>query len=217
MIPVKICGITNLEDARLAYESGAAAVGFIFYDQSPRYIRPEEVATITTSLPESAVTVGVFVNHSKKDIEYITRIAGTDMVQLHGNESPEFCSVIERPVIKAFRIGESIDLDHILKFDVTAVLLDSYQKNRLGGTGRIFDWALLAHTRIHQKLILAGGLNPDNVLEAIQLVKPAAVDVSSGVELTPGKKDPEKMKLLFNALMDTESTENIFSKWTYNE
>lgn len=217
MIPVKICGITNLEDARLAYESGVAALGFIFYDQSPRYIRPENVATIITSLPESVVTVGVFVNHSQKDIEYITRIARVDMVQLHGNESPEFCSAIERPVIKAIRIGESIDLDHIRKFDVTAVLMDSYQKNRPGGTGRVFDWTLLADTRIYQPLILAGGLNPHNVWEAIQLVKPAAVDVSSGVELAPGKKDPEKIELLFNALRDTESTENIFSKWKYNE
>ncbi|MCM8765582.1 MAG: phosphoribosylanthranilate isomerase [Candidatus Omnitrophica bacterium] len=193
MVKVKICGITNLEDARLAINLGADALGFVFAE-SPRKIGPEEVLAIIKKLPPFIFTVGVFVNEDLKEIKRMVKICKLDAVQLHGEENPFFCGRVRNftKVIKAFRIRESSDLEKMLNYDVDAYLLDTYVSGVYGGTGKTFnwDWAVKAKKVLHTRpLILSGGLNPENIKEAIKKVKPYAVDVSSGVEIAPGKKD----------------------------
>jgi phosphoribosylanthranilate isomerase len=194
MVRVKICGITNVGDALLAAEYGADAVGFVFYKKSPRNISPDAAKDIVRQLPSFLTTVGVFVDEKPDEIERIIRYAAVDVVQLHGHEAPEAC-VMSGRVIKAVRVRELSDLEPLKHYHVSAFLLDTFTPESLGGTGQIFNWDIAVEAKQFGKIILAGGLNPDNIGKAITWVNPYAVDVSSGVEEEKGKKDPRKMKL----------------------
>ena len=194
---IKICGLTNKEDALDAVSLGAEAVGFIFYKDSPRYISPEKVEEISLFLPPFVFLVGVFVNQSKEEIDYIAHRCKLDLIQLHGDESPEFCRSMRRRVIKAFRVSEPEDLDPIVYYQgmISAILLDTKAQNIMGGSGKTFDWGLALRAKEYEiPLILAGGINAGNIKKAAQLVNPYALDLSSGVERSPGLKDYNKMQ-----------------------
>ncbi len=187
---VKICGITSIEDALTACEGGADAVGFVFWEKSPRFIPPESAARITRMLPPFVATVGVFVDEDADTINRTARTAGLSCVQLHGDEDPETCGAVEVKVIKAVRIKGPESLEGLERFDVSAYLLDTFKEGVPGGTGAVFDWEIARKARSLGHIILSGGLTPDNVADAVSFVKPYAVDVSSGVESRPGRKDP---------------------------
>jgi phosphoribosylanthranilate isomerase len=208
MVRIKICGITNLEDARLAADLGAHALGFIFYPKSPRSVRPEAAREIIDNLPPFVMTVGVFVDEEAGAVRGIAEIAGLDWIQLHGQESPEYCCSLGRRVIKGFRIKDpsSLSLLHDYQGSVQAFLLDTYKAGTAGGTGETFDWALARKARELGPIILAGGLTPANVAQAIHAAQPAAVDVASGVEAAPGKKDPGKLREFFEAVKEVGRT-----------
>lgn len=195
MVKVKICGITNLEDASAAVDSGADALGFVFYRKSPRYVSPEEASVIIRSLPSFVTSVGVFVNETPGNIGSILSATGIDVIQLHGDETPEMCA-FSRRVVKAIRVKSLESLAPLEDFReiVSAFLLDTYTPDALGGTGRIFNWDVALEAKQFGRVILAGGLTPDNVAAAVRHVGPYAVDVSSGVELRKGKKDHGKIK-----------------------
>ena len=193
-VRVKVCGITNLEDALYAYKYGADALGFIFYKKSPRYVDKDMVREIIKALPPFILTVGVFVNESEEVIKKTVEYTGIDIIQLHGDESPDFCRRFKQRVIKAFRISSDKDINIISEYEVYGVLLDSYSEGGFGGSGKSFDWGIASKLKNRKNLIISGGLNSDNVAEAIRLFRPCGVDVSSGVELYPGKKDPAKLK-----------------------
>jgi phosphoribosylanthranilate isomerase len=194
MIKVKICGITNKEDALYAVGCGADALGFIFYEKSPRYIEPDNAKTIIATLPPFVTTVGVFVNKDFNDIRDITLLTGVTVVQLHGDESPSYCNLVEGKLIKAIRVKSDSSIEGLKKYDVDAFLLDSFDKNSFGGSGLTFDWKLAEKAKQYGKIILAGGLTPDNVEEAVKKVAPYGVDVNSGVEKKPGIKNKNKVK-----------------------
>lgn len=194
-VKVKICGITNLEDARVATEAGADAIGFIFYEKSPRFISPDEAARIRRFINPLIHIVGVFVDHPYTFIQSVVERVELDFVQLHGNESPELCRLFGEKAIKAFRIKDETSLANCDQYRNVLWLLDAYVENVHGGTGRKFNWELALKAKdLNPYIILSGGLNPENVADAIRFVKPVAVDVSSGVEIYPGKKDKEKIK-----------------------
>ncbi|MDR5708747.1 MAG: phosphoribosylanthranilate isomerase [Armatimonadota bacterium] len=193
MTRVKICGIRTVEEARAAAEAGADAVGFVFWPRSRRYVEPEMAARIAQALPPFLVRVGVFVNEPPERVEEIAACVGLDAVQLHGDEPPEVCARLRRRVIKAIRIRDGRSLEAAADYPVSALLLDTYVPETYGGTGRTFDWSLVEAVRhLDRPLLLSGGLNPENVAEAIRRVRPYGVDASSGVE-TDGRKDPEKI------------------------
>ncbi|MEJ5330958.1 MAG: phosphoribosylanthranilate isomerase [Desulfobaccales bacterium] len=194
--------MTNLEDALLAAELGADALGFIFYPKSPRAIRPEAAREIIRQLPPFVLTVGVFVDEEQARVREIVAYAGLDWLQLHGAESPGYCRAVGRRVIKGFRVKgeESLALLASYHGAVQAFLLDTYRPGTPGGTGETFDWELARRAKEHGPIILAGGLTPDNVAQAIRQAQPAAVDVASGVEAAPGKKDPNKLKAFLEAV-----------------
>jgi phosphoribosylanthranilate isomerase len=195
MTKIKICGITNIEDAIRAVNLGADALGFVFYKDSPRYIREDTVRKITRELPPFVSSVGVFVNEKEDRVREISESCSLDILQFHGNESPDFCSHFDKKVIKAFSINNRKELKIISSYKVSAVLLDTYYEDIYGGGGKTFNWKLASEAkRFASRVILAGGLNPANVMEAIQMVEPYGVDVSSGVESKPGKKDPVKLE-----------------------
>lgn len=194
MVKVKICGITNLEDARAAVDFGADALGFVFYKGSPRYISPQTAKEIIRQLPPLITTVGVFVDETTEYIEDMLRTIPLDIAQLHGHEPPE-ASFLSRRVIKAIRVKELSDLEPLKKYKVSAFLLDTYTPESLGGTGQIFNWDIAIAAKQFGRIILAGGLNPENIERAIRWVRPYAVDVSTGIEEKKGKKDLRKMKL----------------------
>ena len=189
---VKICGITTAETAAAASSAGADILGFVFA-KSKREISPEKAADIVKKLPKHIAAAGVFVNESFENIVRIAELVGLDYIQLHGDETPDFCKSMPLPVIKAFSIQEERDLEGIADYECEFVLLDSPGVKYRGGSGIPFDWSLLADQAIpREKIILAGGLNENNVVEAIEKVQPAVVDVSSGVE-TDGEKDHKKI------------------------
>ncbi len=191
MVRAKICGITNLEDAKAAINAGADALGFVFA-KSPRQIKPQDAARIIDELPPFVNCAGVFVDAPVKIVEKIARQCKTGTLQFHGNESHEYCSYFRKKykVIKAFRIKNKKDLKDLAKYKVDGYLLDTFVRGIKGGTGKAFDWRLAKQAKkIVSPIILSGGLNPENIADAIRLVKPYAVDVSSGVELRPREKD----------------------------
>jgi phosphoribosylanthranilate isomerase len=195
MVKVKICGITSLEDALAAVEAGADALGFVFYSASPRNISPEQAADIIRNLPPFVQTVGLFVNEELAAVNEISDRCGLDVVQLHGSETPGYCESVSRRIIKAFRVRDIATLDALLQYKVSGCLLDAWSPTAPGGTGQTFNWDVAEEAvKRGQRIILAGGLTPDNVAEAVRQVKPYAVDVSSGVESSPGCKDAEKVR-----------------------
>jgi len=195
MTRVKICGITSLEDALTAVEAGADALGFVFYKESPRHIFPEQAARIISQLPPFVQAVGLFVNDDLQTVNQVADLCRLDLVQLHGDEAPDYCQQITRRVLKAFRVRSLTCLDPIRDYPVAGYLLDTYSPSFYGGTGLSFNWEIAAEAvKRHQRIILAGGLTPDNVAEAIRQVHPWAVDVSSGVESAPGKKDADTVR-----------------------
>jgi phosphoribosylanthranilate isomerase len=198
---IKICGITRPEDALAAENLGAFAVGFVFYKGSTRYIKPEKAGKISDKLGPDILRTGVFVNEPPENILKIVKDAGLTAIQLHGSESPDTIKYPENiPVIKAFRIDEKFDSSYLKDYEVTAFLLDTYVTGScFGGTGRIFDWNKALECKKYGKIILAGGLNEDNVFNALKKVDPWALDVSSGVEISPGIKDINKMEAFFHA------------------
>ena len=192
---VKICGITTVEDAAAAVEAGADALGFIFVKQSPRYISPASAAAIIAGLPRTVLKIGVFVDAAEAQVASMLRDCGLDRVQLHGNESVEVCSRVSCEVIKAFRVKDQASLAPLRQYHVSAFLLDSYVPGQLGGTGAKFNWDLAVQAKeFGRPIFLAGGLTPENVADAVAKVGPYGVDVSSGVESAPGKKDHRKVR-----------------------
>jgi phosphoribosylanthranilate isomerase len=196
MTKIKICGITNLEDAKAAIDFGADALGFVFFRESPRNISPEEAALIIAKLPVFTTTVGVFVDETREKIQKIVEQTGLDVIQLHGEEPPEACRMSRR-VIKGIRVKSLESLEPLARYQniVSVFLLDTFEPHMPGGTGQVFNWDIAIEAKNFGRIILAGGLTPENISEAIRRVNPYAVDVSSGVELTKGKKDHQKMKL----------------------
>src|SRR6056297_1101066 len=196
---IKICGITNLEDARFASGALVDYLGFIFYDQSPRYIEPSEAGAIINWL-EGPEKVGVFVNQPLDDVNRISKETGLNYVQLHGNETPEYCSLVEKPIIKVIHIEEE-SVDYLLKHQIEQYaeivdffLFDTKIDGLWGGTGKSFDWSLIKDMDVDIPFFLSGGLNTSNVKEAIRTVQPYAIDVSSSLEQKPGLKDFEKIE-----------------------
>jgi phosphoribosylanthranilate isomerase len=196
---VKICGITSLEDAQAAVQHGAAAIGFIFWPASPRFVEPARARVIVAALPDAVTTVGVFVNQAADHIHQVVEDAGVAAVQLHGDETPEFAAAIGRPVIKSVHVSDSAAALAAWPLDVT-MLADAQDPVKRGGTGTTTDWDAAAALAKERRLLLAGGLRPDNVAEAIARVKPFGIDVSSGVERSPGSKDHGKLAALFDAI-----------------
>lgn len=203
MVRIKICGITNLEDALLAAELGADALGFIFYPKSPRQVDPEAARAIIAQLPPFVAAVGVFVDEEAAVVRDLAARVGLDWVQLHGQESPEYCRDLGCKVIKGFRIRDEKSLLELAPYRdaVQAFLLDTYKKGHVGGTGESFDWRLARAARKYGRIILAGGLTPQNVAQAIATVQPDAVDAASGTEASPGKKDPARLRAFFEAIL----------------
>lgn len=192
---VKICGITNLEDAKKAVELGADALGFVFYEKSPRKMAKEKAKEIIDSLPKEVVKVGLFVDELEEKVSEITSYCNFDILQFHGDETPDYCKKFPQKIIKAFRIKDKESLVNIPKYEVDYYLLDAYSKAMPGGTGRTFNWDLAREAKkFSRPIILSGGLNPKNIVEALKKVSPFGVDVSSGVETSPGKKDLKKLK-----------------------
>ena len=189
MIKIKICGITNLEDALAAADAGADALGFNFYKKSPRYIEPDKAAEIIAQLPPFIMPVGIFVNEREDKIRENQALTCIQAIQLHGDESPEFCQRFGGRVIKAFQVRDKESLKNMAHYRVSAYLLDSYKDGVRGGTGVTFDWHLAVVAKTFGKVILAGGLTPENVAEAVRLVQPYGVDVAGGVEREKGVKD----------------------------
>ncbi|MDD5434370.1 MAG: phosphoribosylanthranilate isomerase [Nitrospira sp.] len=193
MVKVKICGITNLDDAMAAAEAGADALGFVFYPESPRYIEPGKARDIISKLPVFVSTVGVFVDENHDMIRRILRESGIQILQFHGEESPFLCTRFREKVIKAIVIKDSESINSMMMYSVDSFLLDTHDKDKKGGTGKTFNWEFANMAKEHGRVILSGGLQPANVREAIEMVHPYGVDVSSGVEITPGKKDHDKV------------------------
>ncbi|HRA41261.1 MAG TPA: phosphoribosylanthranilate isomerase [Pyrinomonadaceae bacterium] len=204
---VKICGITDLSDGLNALECGADAIGFNFYKGSKRYISPSDAEAIGEKLPLTAEKIGVFVNADCEKIVEIQKIVQLDAIQLHGDESPEFIAKLralsDAAIIKAFRIGSDFDPNDVLEFKADAILLDAYSESERGGTGKTIDLAIARRiVEIADRVYLAGGLTAENVSDAIRAVQPFAVDVASGVESAPGKKDHKKVAAFINAAKD---------------
>jgi phosphoribosylanthranilate isomerase len=202
MTRVKVCGITHPDDARDAVLLGADAIGLNFYEKSPRYIDASGAAAIIESLPALVSVVGVFVNHpNPQGLEDFALSLGLHAVQLHGNESPDYCSMIQRvKVIKAIRADSHFKVESLRSYGNRVFLLDSATPQRFGGSGQTFDWDLVYGANAFGSIVLAGGLNPENVAEAVSRLHPFAVDVCSGVETSPGKKHYDKMRRFIEAV-----------------
>lgn len=196
---IKVCGITNLSDALLCEQLGADAIGFVFYAESKRQIMPDEASEIVKHLNPFTIKVGVFVDENPVLINAIVRTVGLNMVQLHGGETPEDISLIDVPVIKSFRVENNFDFSVLEYYSGSFILLDSFDKEELGGTGKTFNWSVIPD-KIKSKIILAGGINSENVEEVFNKVKPGAIDVSSSLEEFPGKKNKEKVIQFFNKI-----------------
>jgi phosphoribosylanthranilate isomerase len=194
-VRIKICGITNEADALAAIEAGADALGFMLYSPSPRYVTRDQAGEIIRALPPFVAKVGVFVNPTETEVRAAIAECGLDTLQFHGEEPPEFCRRFGLKAIKAFRVRDAGSLELAKAYTSEAWLLDSYVAGQHGGTGAVFNWEIAAEAaRRNPRVILAGGLTPENVTEAVRVVRPFALDVSSGVENLPGRKDKEKIR-----------------------
>jgi len=197
IVKVKICGLTNYEDAAAAIDMGADLLGFNFYPKSPRYIAPEDAAKIIGKLPAFMDIAGVFVNEPIENIHETQNLCSLNWVQLHGDEDPEFCNEFryhDVKVMKAIRVKDQSDVESAEDFFTDAILLDAFDPNKYGGTGISFDWNIVGH--INKRIFLAGGINPDNAAKAVELGV-YGIDICSGIEASPGKKDHKLMKKLF--------------------
>jgi len=198
---IKICGITRLDDAEAAVEQGAHALGFVFWANSPRFIDPYRARAIASALPSFVTTVGVFVNQRSEYVNGVAALVGLAAVQLHGDESPSYAAAMTRPVVKAIALGPGGEVEGIAAWPLrVTLLLDAHDPVRRGGTGRTIDWASASTVAAARRVVLAGGLTPENVGQAIARVKPFGIDVSSGVESSPGIKDHGRLKALFEAV-----------------
>ena len=198
---VKICGITRLEDAEAAIELGAGAIGFVFWPKSPRYLDPERARTIVAALPPFIATVGVFVDQTARLVNGVAARVGLSTVQLHGDEPIEMLGEIERPVVKAMALRASMTAEEADAWPSRVrLLIDAHDPDQRGGTGRTVDWKRAAAVAARRPVLLAGGLNAANVADAIRTVKPFGIDVSSGVESSPGIKDHARLRALFDAV-----------------
>lgn len=199
---VKICGLTSVEEALQAVALGADAIGLVFYAKSSRAVSLELAREIRAALPAFVCAVGLFVNPSKEEVRATLAQVSLDCLQFHGDETPGFCGAFERPYMKAIRVVPGLDLDKKIQeySDSCAILLDSFSATSAGGTGEVFDWSIAQDcvSRTSRPIVLAGGLSSSNVAEAIRIVQPYAVDVSSGVESEPGRKSEQRMKAFFN-------------------
>jgi len=191
---VKICGVTNVEDAQFALECGADAIGLNFYERSPRFVTMERAQGIVSKLPEHKSKIGVFVNASRKRILEVIKTVNLSAVQLVGQHGPDDLLNFESSVIKVFRVYPGFDVEVLRNYIIDAFLLDTYQDETYGGTGKTFDWNVAIKAKEYGKVILSGGLNPENIEDAVRYVQPYGVDVSSGVEVRPGRKDPKKIR-----------------------
>lgn len=207
---IKVCGITRPEDARDAIEFGADCLGFIFAPQSPRKIDPEVAREIIKNIPPFVDAAGVFMDEEAAVVEEIVQYCGLTLAQLHGSESPGYCRDFPGRVIKAFRIGSFSEDSQLTPYagTVQGFLLDTYNQSIVGGTGEVFDWQLVDKLNPPGPIILAGGLNPENVEEAICTVRPFAVDVNSGIEIEPGIKDTQKLKQFIAEVRKTDARLN---------
>jgi phosphoribosylanthranilate isomerase len=203
MVKIKICGITNLGDARRAVKAGADFLGFNFYRESSRYIAPATARRIVQRLPAGVASVGVFVNEPERDMLAIARRVGLDYVQLHGDETAEVVSRMRRSfrVIKAIRVRDSFRVAQLANFKrASSILLDGFDSRLRGGTGKSFNWKLAKSAGSKRQIFLAGGLTPENAAQAVSAARPFAIDVCSGVESHPGKKDAARMRALVTAV-----------------
>lgn len=203
MTLVKICGITNSDDAVAAIAAGADALGFNFYKPSPRYVTPETAREIIAQLPDSILKVGVFVNEESPEVVHrIANESGISAVQLHGDESPDYCRELAHlHTIKALAVSDDFDAQMVQQYQVDAIMLDTKHHTLRGGTGQAFDWSIAQQvSKLVPKLYLAGGLSPENVANAIESVRPHAVDACSSLEDLPGKKDYERMRAFVAAV-----------------
>jgi phosphoribosylanthranilate isomerase len=190
MVKVKICGVTSVAEALMAVEAGAAAIGLNFHPPSPRYLSPSEAERIASAVADTVCKIGVFVNAPRTEVSEIAERLGLNALQFHGDEDAEYCRNWKKPVIKAVRVTTADSIARAAHYPVDFILADAYVEGLAGGTGRIARWDWVTGVD-RSRLILAGGLTPENVADAIRSVRPAAVDVASGVELAPGRKDPE--------------------------
>ena len=205
MTRIKICGITNIDDALMSIDAGADALGFNFVPDTPRYLKDTKTAAkIIDQLPPFITTVGLFVNADPELIQSIADDCHLDMLQLHGDESPQFCQGFNRRVIKAVRVKDESSCSHLSDYRVSGYLLDTYVKGALGGTGVAFDWQLAIKAKQYGQIVLAGGLDPDNVASAVKQVRPYGVDVSSRVEASPGRKDPVKVRTFIQNVREVD-------------
>jgi phosphoribosylanthranilate isomerase len=203
---VKICGITRLEDAALAADLGASAIGFVFWPPSPRFVDPSRAGRVTRALASRMTFVGVFVNQPAEEVSRIADVAGLDQVQLHGTESPDYCGHMRHPVIKAVCLGHGPDSALVTRFPrAVTLLLDAHDPIRHGGTGQTVNWQRAAVVARERPVILSGGLRAENVASAIRTVRPLGIDVSSGVESQPGVKDPERLRRFIKAVHECEA------------
>lgn len=205
---VKICGITNEEDLYCAASAGADAVGFNLYESSPRYIAPESAERLLSKVPAFVTTVGLFVNHTAEDVSLACTQAPFDILQFQGDEDDDFCGRFGRPFIKTIRVDEGTDIEAEAKRfpSCAALLLDAKVEGAYGGTGKTFDWCGVPS--LSRPIILAGGLNADNVEQAIDLVRPWAVDVASGIEAAPGRKDHDRIEAFIAAVERADGNRN---------
>jgi phosphoribosylanthranilate isomerase len=216
MIGVKICGITNVRDAYCAAESGADALGFIFYSKSQRAITPERAKEISQKIPASIGRVGVFVNHEIQAVKEIVSFCGLHLIQLHGDESSQYCAQFSRfSLIKTLSFSPEEGIQKLGDYSVRAILVDAHEPGRYGGTGKESDWTLALKVKKTHPLILAGGLRKENIKKAIETVRPHAVDINSGVETAAGKKNPHKIREIMEIIRASDKDggpENIFSE-----
>ena len=213
---IKICGITDADDALFAAECGIEALGFIFYAPSPRYVSPVQAREIIAALPAEVAKVGVFVNQERAEVRQIFDYCGLDFIQLHGDETPEYCRSFPAPrLIKALFLQAEQDLEALKSYAVRAVLVDSRDAGRYGGTGKRANWELALRVKAVKKLILSGGLKEENIAAALALVSPSAVDLNSGVEIAPGRKDRDKIRRvvqIIRSMGEGDGDGKIFAK-----